>query len=85
MELEFERSMMYGRVHIDNATIENWKAQVLSDFKSNPECDHYSIASGDSMVIGRKVHYSHEPEPQIKLIIIRNGYTEETYKIQPDK
>lgn len=78
-EASIERSFNFGTgVHIDQAQIKKWHEEVLKTLKEGGS--YTSRSSGNSMVIARRVTYSHEPmDEKIEVIEISNGYASYTY------
>lgn len=62
---------------IPSHTIKKWHQEVLQSLIDGQP--YHTINSGNSMVIGRIVHYAHETEPKIEIIEITNGYARYTY------
>ena len=65
-------------VEIPSGTIARWHKKVLEGvIKHDGVC---IVNSGNSIVIGRKVHFTHEAEPTIEIFEIPNGYKRFSYK-----
>lgn len=67
---------------ISQSLIAEWHKEMLDSLKEAEVGTTHVRASGNSIIIGCVVHYSHEENPCIIIYEILDGYIQYTYEIQ---
>lgn len=76
-QFDFRRGARIGQDVVDG-----WHSKVLQQLKDAEVGTTLTTSSGNSILIGRVVHYEHEEKPTIVIYEIMDGYQEYTYQNQ---
>lgn len=68
-------------VQVDRKQINDWHAEVLKAFETDPELQEHIHRTGNGMVIGRRVKREEDIEG-VEIFEIKNGYQFYKYEFQ---